>query len=470
MAAACQSNEADDLLLQNKSIISNGNIETAVKQITNDVNTAEIDNILRSLFWEKTKGRSKDYTISILKDALGKDRIICINYENNGGFALISAEKTFSPILAYSDEGHFDVSSDHPYPLCKWIDFMMESIAESETMPYNSLTSIKNMWRKYEYAHAPLAYDYPQNNSRLVNLTWDEYYALSQIMMTKINEWNAAGYRVYAIDDWTGTCSIGDSNAVGTYVKSRINPYYMDDYRDLTIVVEKDFDHSSGKGHCLKTEWSQRNGYNQCFPKSHYYTDGLYPVGCGPLAVGQILFYHKYPKNINWDDMTLSGYGNNVTSDFLYKVANNCEAIYNENGTGTSYQNLAYALRNTYGYTCKSSQNVNKNELIGKTPAILSGSMQNNNGEIGHTWILEGEYLGTHHSELEIWSFDYSNEFVCFHNETSNEISLELYYINWCLTNTDSNGYYRYISQVPDKEDFISSKIENVIYDIKPKQ
>ncbi len=465
MMAACQSKE-NDLAILDQYIIPNKIPEVSIKQLTADVNSAEVDNILGSIFSKETKGRSKDYTIAILKDTQGVDRIICINYENNSGFALISAEKTYAPILAYSEYGHFETSEDLPYPLCEWMDFTMECIAESNKMPVDSIQDIADQWHRYENNGRLLKSLRNLPNSR--SIPSDEYYELSQKMMSRINEWNSQGYRVYALDDWNGTSSIGDKNAVGTYVQSRINPYYMDNYQDLTIIVEKDFDQSSGKGHCVKTNWSQRNGYNQSFPKSSNYSDGHYPVGCGPLAMGQILYYYQYPANFNWSGMTLSGYGDKITSDFLYQVACDCRAIYNENGTGTSYQNLAYALRNTYGYTCLSSRNVTKNDLIGKTPAILSGSLQNNNGTTGHTWILEGEYLGSSRSELEIWSFDYSNEFVCFHNETSNESSTELYYINWCLTNTDSNGYYRTYKQVPNKEDFFAVTVENIIYDLKP--
>ena len=76
--AACQSKE-NDLAILDQYIIPNKIPEVSIKQLTADVNSAEVDNILGSIFSKETKGRSKDYTIAILKDTQGVDRIICIN-------------------------------------------------------------------------------------------------------------------------------------------------------------------------------------------------------------------------------------------------------------------------------------------------------------------------------------------------------------------------------------------------------
>ena len=437
-----------------------------ITQITEDVNSGEVKNILGSLFGKQRKGRSADYTVSLLKDKQGVDRVICINYADNGGFALISAEKTHSPILAYADEGNFTVTDSLPFPLSEWMDCTMHSIAESESLPADSLATIARMWRKYDSGIMPLVDDYPPEHNKPANLTWDEYYALSKIMMKKIDEWNAAGHRVYAIDDWTGTCSLGDKNAVATYVQSHIYPYYMDDYWALTLVVEKDFDSNVGRGHCMTTKWSQTNGYNQSFAFNTA-TNTQYPTGCGVLAVGQIMYYFKHPDTYDWSQMTLSGYGNKITSDFLLDVKSKCQGTYIGNGTGTMHDNLALALRNE-GYTCINSTSYTKNDIIYRGPSIFSGYFDKDMIHNGHTWIVEGGILGSYSSEVEVWSFDYSNEFVCFYNETTNQGNTEMYYINWCMENTNSNGYYTHLVSVPDQENFSYNTATKVIYNIQP--
>ena len=122
-----------------------------VQQITDDVNSIEVNNIIASVL-KKKKGRSEDgYTISLLKDSVGKDCMICVNYDNDGGFVLISAEKTYTPILAYAEEGNFSLDGDLPPALQDWTNYTMHDISESEFLPADSLASIACQWRKYEY-------------------------------------------------------------------------------------------------------------------------------------------------------------------------------------------------------------------------------------------------------------------------------------------------------------------------------
>ena len=107
--AACQSYDTE-LPMPGEESLATANAVEEIQQITDDVNSGEVKNILGSLFGKQRKGRSADYTVSLIKDKQGIDRVICVNYADNGGFALISAEKTHSPILAYAEEGNFNVT------------------------------------------------------------------------------------------------------------------------------------------------------------------------------------------------------------------------------------------------------------------------------------------------------------------------------------------------------------------------
>lgn len=87
---ACQSQEADFPLQEDNSVVVVN--ETAERQITQDVNSAEVDNILDLLFDNKAKSRAADYDIHVIKDSKGNDRIICVNFSDNKGYALIRRE------------------------------------------------------------------------------------------------------------------------------------------------------------------------------------------------------------------------------------------------------------------------------------------------------------------------------------------------------------------------------------------
>ena len=64
---------------------------------------------------------------------------------------------------------------------------------------------------------------------------------------------------------------------------------------------------------------------NQSFPKLD--NGKLAAVGCGPLAAGQIMYYHKYPQRFNWADMPIEE-GTKTTSDFLLEIAQKSKAEY----------------------------------------------------------------------------------------------------------------------------------------------
>ncbi len=445
-ATSCQSN--DSCLLIGDEPLDTTLSSSSNQKVTDDVNAQEVKNILSHIFNKKANGRSNEgYSISLLKDKDDKDRIICINYYNNGGFALISAEKTYQPILAYADKGNFIWGENCPGALQDWMDYTMHDIADSESLPTDSLAKIAMQWRRYEDTPAPLVYDYPEDHSQLKNMTWEEYMECSRKMMDSINIWNANGYRVYAIDDYTGTTSLGDKDAIATYVQGRIYPYYMDDYWAVTLIVEKEFDKGYGKGSVIKTDWEQENGFNEVFYGFNFNANDViqYPVGCGAIALGQLMYYYRYPTTFSWDSMVLKGPGNTITSNFLYDVYTKIQSKMDDYELKThTYPDKLYSGIVAYGYQCEVIQPTITStiNLVEKSPLLMLSFL---NGKDGHAWILDGGGGGTTDTYTEIWSFDYNKDFVKFHSDETHS-STRYYYINWGWGK--NNGYYK--SLVPD--------------------
>lgn len=473
LLAACQSQdleppmpEADDP----QPVVE----EIEATPISEDVNSAEVKNILGSLFG-KERGRSSDYTVSLLKDKEGKDRVICVNYADNGGFALISAEKTHTPILAYAEEGNFTNTDDLPFPLNEWMESTMEGIADSETLPADSLQKISYMWRKYEHTPMPLVDDYPPDRNNPINISWEEYQRLSRIMMDQMREWTEKGYRFYHIENYHGTTSHGDNEGINSYVKGVIYPAYMDDSWLLTFIVEKDIEYTTGKGHWMNTEWQQTNGYNQSFEFKSDNPKERIPVGCGPIAVGQVMYAYKYPSYFNWNAMTISGYANKVISDFLLDVKNKCKAKYNPKtgGTGCTQNNMVDALRG-FGYACDNKQQINFIHML-NNPSILISNLNwtNQDGEEipdCHAWIVEGGRCTVSYMDTEIWTFSSESNFECVNRESSVEkYSSWLFYVNWGWGYPYAcNAYYDLSPMIPSGLGYHSNTILSGIQNIRP--
>ena len=462
---ACQSQEADFPLQQdNSATVVN---ETAERQITQDVNSAEVDNILDLLFDNKAKSRAADYDIHVIRDSKGNDRIICVNFSDNKGYALVSAVKSYEPILAYAETGHFSITDSLPLPVKAWMENTVDEIGESVTLPADSLAKIASKWRRFEAVKSNIFSRTDRvdpDHSKFYNLTPEEYQRLFQIMKPYVDSWVADGYRVYSVDDYNEPISIGDKFAVADYVQGMIIPYYFDDYWAVTVVRTKEVGFQSGAGHWMKTEWHQEGNFNDLFPDKPNMPGEKIPVGCGVLAVGQIMFAYKYPNYFDWTAMPYYE-GNDDTSRFLLDVYKKCNAYYDvdKDGTACKQSDRIKALRE-YGYTFSeiNGKNLTEWNLVKGCPAIMAGTFEYNTSKPqDHAWVIEGPKIYSGYREIEIWTFTYQETFSCIYHEEEDPYEMRLFYANWGypkwkITEPEGpgnsyNGYYSFTSMLPSR-------------------
>lgn len=461
LMTACQSYDTELQMPSGDEAALTAVQKDEITQITEDVNSGEVKNILGSLFGKQHKGRSADYTVSLLKDSQGIDRVICVNYADNGGFALISAEKTHSPILAYAEEGNFNVIDSLPFPLNEWMDCTMHSIADSESLPADSLEKIAGMWHRYEVVE-------PLTLSRIAksrSISPDESVELFHIMKPHLDAWAAQDYRVYSIDEYYSGLSFGDKSQLIGYVQANIFPTYIDDYNQVTVIVETEHGRHEKFGTRFNTHWEQEKGFNQSFKLRPGYTDEHIPVGCGPIALGQLMYGYKYPTYFNWSAMSTSAPGNKVTSDFLLDVFNKSNANYNpkKNSTETTIKDLESALK-AYGYSCKK---IGRSQIDAATikygcPAIMGSTLGGEN-DGGHAWLIEGGGTTESWTTTEVWTFTYPNEFKCIYTEDHNRFVSTGFYVNWGWGDS-YNGSYGFSNMIPNG--FNSNTINDALINI----
>ena len=170
----------------------------------------------------------------------------------------------------------------------------------------------------------------------------------------------------------------------------------------------------------VKTRWSQ--GYSNTgndYPAYNYYcvSDSecsYYPVGCGAVALGQVMNYWNYPILLNnqpeqtdWCNMTNSlDYNSmpnyekcrNAIAGFLYNCARDIHTSFGCSSSISSMDNIYEALVEKYGYNAYSPvrRSGSDNDWIGRIkmdidngyPVIYRGADSNNNH--GHFFILDG--------------------------------------------------------------------------------
>ena len=169
------------------------------------------------------------------------------------------------------------------------------------------------------------------------------------------------------------------------------------------------------------TKWGQGNPYNSAI-KAMYNRN--YLVGCGAVAVAQIMAYHRWPCNYglnlndlkdrwflakridwdgvyNWDEMLRDPKAKNLFDDglvgvgaLLYEVAEGIKSDYSEEGTSSYIEDSVKFLRK-YGYLC---DNVTKYSFDGVCVSLMQNYpllVRGDNGKSGssysgHAWVIDG--------------------------------------------------------------------------------
>ena len=432
-----------------------------------NVNADEVRNVVESVF-PQTKSSNGEYTVETIYDDNQKPLVYVVNRPQNGGFMIISATKNYDPILAYNTTGHFSVGGEKPDGLKMWQEGTLNAVKASDTFRQNVKQNYRRLWRQYE--------EETMANAKISRspdiLTPEESQALNklrQVVEKKKGELAARGYIIYGFDG-SITGDEAKDDEIRDYVKGAIHPEYEKYWKALSFVAcDHGPDEEVHTGNFLKTKWGQNYPFNMSFPMVN---GGRALVGCGSVALGQVLRYFEYPKTFNWSAMPNES-ATKTTSDFLYDVAKRSKAQFGGNGTSTYFSDTYQALL-SYGYTAKI---VNYGDvypladLLKMRPIIISGVKPGQN--VGHAWICCGcDYVYYDSEEYEIWTYIRRTEFGQMYKFIHGyPMSSTLVYMNWGWNGTD-DGYYSYESLTPKYNTVYDNRYverRRLILDINPK-
>lgn len=189
----------------------------------------------------------------------------------------------------------------------------------------------------------------------------------------------------------------------------------------------------------LTTLWNQGAPYNK-------YCDNGY-AGCGPIAVAQIMAYHKYPADLlDWDRVTETSIllevsiGADDLASLIKEIGVKAEARYLSDGTYTYVPDLKTTFEE-YGYNCHYSTGFSQSSVINnieqQRPLLISGF----NGTEGHAWVIDG-----YRRYASRVTYYYTTSPYNVYREYTN---MHTFYAHcaWGLPLTDastSNGFYLY--------------------------
>lgn len=375
---------------------------------------------LRALQNKRVQSTSTLYTSS------GEPALYIINYSPEG-YAVVSASRNYTPIVAHSPKGFISLKDDNN-PAKALLEDYVRQIEYANTLP-DSLTRLARMqWEML-------------NNEKPEHLRSIEYdeNAYNELYKT-ISIYEKQGYKVYRYADLLGIYSepqgdhssgyngYPDNSDTGTIIPPKdkweidwnIKLYASKVYSidNHVLIAIKEHRQESYYPPLLTTTWGQgwypkkeedREWYSQ-LTTYNMYIPNLYVVGCVPVAIGQLMRYHKHPKYFAWEDMPYD-HPTKTTAYFLYDIATKMHTTFGEESETYTSGAHSFLLQNKYKTRLFKGE-VKLIELINSIadgqPIYIAGEGYNpiKKKKVGHAFIADGYESHYSHYEVKVIAFD----------------------------------------------------------------
>lgn len=418
-------------------------IKTTLIDTTSTVTTQTAVNIASALITDKT-GESRAMVlpdVTTVKNKEGKTLYYVINYGIDEGFVVVSGDKNQHPVLAYSPMGHIDLSNETT-PAMTWINDLHKTESDIKSRPDSVRRRISVEWRTLSGIEV----------ERGLSRSDDDYYTNLSLACA---EWRQQGYTIYEV-------AYNSASSFPTRIASAINSLSIEQ-KKKSVVIVKDVNKGYWKAPMIKTTWSQGYPYNKAIlnlPNINPDSIMYYSVGCVPLSISQILYYHKQPSSkYDFPNMPLTlplAYPDvpMTLPNFLLNIGQQCGIKYPTTDAGTYALNAKNCLTNngynanltSYKPTSVTSALSNSRPVILLSPNYFPSG---NNGLSvgGHAWICDGYNSGTTQTDysLMVYSGDFSGTGSFSPRATESEYTSGIPYFHmiWGWSEGNGNGYYR---------------------------
>ena len=461
MVVACQNQDGSML----KQDLSNQDL---VKEITDSIkpNPQEINRVIQVFLKQNKKELSRANCVSINKIGDDKNLIYVVNFLPSNGFLLISGTKNSFPILAYSENGNFEISK-MPDALKVWSEGAFEAMDYLNSHPQDTTAiNSRRFWRKFENNEINFSDAISRSDKPSIpdNETLNQLY---RIQLDSMSRWDSDPNVEYMTIERYKKEYPEQWSQIESEFKEYIEPDYLGVFEDVSLVVFRS-DHSEFKVETVTTNWHQGNLYgdfdfNRKFPSMFGYAH--MKAGCTTVAAAQIMHYYRCPHTYDWDAMPLDAPSEEIAGLFwdLAKVSN--PEYSTDGGTAISLENMAKTLRNL-GYEAKVSEF--NNNKVGDLPIILDSDLIDSAGKkCPHSWILSGRKSGYYLTDVEYWTFTRPYQFnKAMYDSPLSNFTYAYDFCNWGFGGNFNGWYSDYLTAVPSV--YIKNKPLRMMYNIKP--
>ncbi len=398
--------------------------------------------------------------ITPVKNELGDTLMYVVNYAGNAGFIIISASKDYDPVLAYSDEGNFDLSKANDSGLGMWLDNEKFNLSNVSKIDPTTREKFNAMWRNLDVSR------------RQIDLTSDSRSVdIGSMINAQIRQWEQEGCEVYRLEDFRSTSQFQsfpyDVQQNFLELPRGYAYAYFGGVYNTSFVVKRSSGNNTRVEPLCKTQWGQTYGFNKYVSGYDSEHPEFWPLGCVAVALGQILKVHQYPTTISWGDMN-NYFPTDVTSRFLKQVAVSADVEFGKEESGSNIDKAKKALNDTYHYNARkidhfingiTNSDVSRN-LDNGYPVYMRGEDTSTGKR--HAWVCDGYDSYYSRWSWELWCLEATPEGYdpsAFYNiDTYNdptEYASISFHMNWGYFG-NSNGFFN--------DHYISFSLSNTIY------
>lgn len=376
----------------------------------------------------------------------GVASLYIVNYENNQGYLILSGVNECQPVLAYNNQGYFDIEKSETDGTSIWLQEQIHMVEKSSLLPDSIRIENKRAWNVYFKKEKNI-----QLSSKVATKTSDSdlEYEIGAYIEETLNQWGNEGYTIYSYNELGQFFSEDEIQQINSYLASNAEDRYLGGYYGTVYIrVKNKATYTKEVPQLLQSKWGQSGGYAA-------YTPNHYPAGCVSVAIAQIMRYHKYPVLYNWNGMAYL-YSTDLTARLLAEIGVKTKTKYSEKESTAAIDDACRTLEE-YGYAqSKIVEHTELTDICGQldnhNPVYMVGV---NKDDKGHAWVCDGYSIHNINDECEVMAIDKAaidrNDVVTFSNMyyKDRHIVLKYYHMNWGW-NGSRDGFYTDISYIQD--------------------
>lgn len=413
--------------------------------------------VAMNLEYEKALTKSTSFrqieSIYTIESGAGEALMYVINYDKQKGFTIISASKTFFPVLAEVDEGNLNTDCTHT-GIDEFLDYYKNIILLSEEsgLSENLRAEIASSWTRFE-ERIDIKADHPSTKASNEN---------EALFWTQCNTWisgmEAQGYDVYALYCYPDEMSSDTFSVFCTQAQNNINPEF--NYMDHSFLVVSHTGTNETVWPLFNLTWHQGSPFRDGLPDD-------VTLGCVPVAMGQIMWYYEWPDTYSWSLMPF----NQGTTETQSLLADLHWDLNTSSIGGTSLNSIIPCFQ-SYDYQASLGNydtNTTVSELNNGRPVLMLGTDYLYGG---HAWVCTGQKNRDEDYVFDLYvpvSLAGSAKLVMrnVYSSSAEIIVPQSFYMNWGFVD-GGNGWY--IAPNVSIGQYNFSYNRKIIYQISPDQ